>query len=258
MDKFWKNIAGIRNFRIRKHLTAIIIVFAVLVIAFLYFAYGKTDGHIISQILGISAKATPAPTGVPIRIFDTPVPRITQTAPTEVPQQDTESPISLVDCVGPDGKRLQVTKRECDEFNLAWHPELVIITCQIDSQCGGGSIQLQRGVCENSTCCQIGDKWTFYQDKNKCVQDQNTYNASLPTPTPLPTSTPTPTPTPTQQEVNLQLYNQCIADAQNAYNQQRQACLSVYGGGRTGMACIQRVLQVGQQAVNNCNVQYPH
>jgi hypothetical protein len=258
VDKFWKNIAGIRSFKIRKHLTVIITVFAVLVIAFLYFAYDKTDGHIISQILGISIKATPAPAGVPIRIFATPVPRIIQTAPTEVPQQDMGSTVSPVDCVGPDGKHLEVTKQMCDDFNLAWHPELVIVTCRIDSQCGGGTIQLQRGVCENSTCCQIGDKWTFYQDKNKCVQDQNIYNVNLPTPTLLPTSTPTPIPTPTQQEINLQLYNQCISNVQNAYNQQRQECLSLYGGGKTGMACIQRALQVGQQAINNCNTQYPH
>lgn len=258
MEKFWKNIDRIRYLKIREHLTVIITVLAILVIAFLYFAYDKTDGHIISQILGISVKVTPAPTGVPIRIFDTPAPRITQTAPTEVPQQDTISTANLVDCVGPDGKRLRATKQECDEFNLAWHPELVIVTCQIDSQCGGGSIQLQRGVCENSTCCQIGDKWTFYQDKNKCVQDQNIYNVNLPTPTPLPTSTPTPTPTPTQQEVNLQLYNQCISNAQNAYNQQKGECLSLYGGRRTGMECIQQALQIGQRAVNNCNLQYPH
>jgi len=25
-----------------------------------------------------------------------------------------------IDCIGPDGKRLQITKQECDEFNTAW------------------------------------------------------------------------------------------------------------------------------------------
>lgn len=50
-----------------------------------------------------------------------------------------------------------------------------VITCNIHSDCGGGTMQLRRSVCNNSTCCQIGDKWYFYQDKGKCTADQNSY-----------------------------------------------------------------------------------
>lgn len=47
-----------------------------------------------------------------------------------------------------------------------------IVTCLIHKDCGGGSTQLRSSVCSNSTCCQIGDKWIFYQSKSKCTQDQ--------------------------------------------------------------------------------------
>jgi hypothetical protein len=260
MERVLEIIDKVKDSRIWKNMSGIAIVFAFLAIVLLYFVYDKTGGHFISQILGTSTKVAPTPTGVSIRIFDTPIPRITQTAPTSTPQQSSEPTAILVDCVGPDGKHFEVTRQECDEFNLSWHPERIIVTCKIDNQCGGGAVQLQRGICENSTCCQIGDKWTFYQDKNKCKQDQNIYNASLPTPTSLPTSTPTPIPTftPTPTPDNLQFYNRCISNAQNTYDQKLKQCLTRYGGGGIGMACAQQALQIGQQTVYNCNLQYPH
>ncbi len=50
-----------------------------------------------------------------------------------------------------------------------------IITCNMHINCGGGTKQLRKSVCEQSTCCEIGNSWTFYEDKNKCTQDQNSY-----------------------------------------------------------------------------------
>ncbi len=78
-----------------------------------------------------------------------------------------------------------------------------IITCNINVSCGGGSKQLRQSVCNNmicclystecggpkfvaksqcpanGTCCQVGNKWTYYLSKDKCTQDQNAYNSSV-------------------------------------------------------------------------------
>ena len=41
--------------------------------------------------------------------------------PTQMPQQTYQQPsANTIDCVGPDGKHLQVTQQECDNFNNAW------------------------------------------------------------------------------------------------------------------------------------------
>ncbi len=53
-----------------------------------------------------------------------------------------------------------------------------IITCNVSANCGGGTRQLRKNVCDNSTCCQIGDSWLFYEDKDKCIVDQNAYVSS--------------------------------------------------------------------------------
>lgn len=51
-----------------------------------------------------------------------------------------------------------------------------IIDCESDL-CDGGRIR--QSECRNSVCCQIGDKWIFYKNKDKCKQDQTEYWASL-------------------------------------------------------------------------------
>lgn len=50
-----------------------------------------------------------------------------------------------------------------------------IVNCQISPECGGGSRQMKKSECEQSTCCQIGDKWYFYLSKDKCLEDQKNY-----------------------------------------------------------------------------------
>lgn len=72
------------------------------------------------------------------------------------------------------------------------------INCKINAKCGGGTKLLKRSVCDQSTCCQIGSNWYFYEDKNKCDADQNarvnnTTTRSLPTFVPISTSAPIPT-----------------------------------------------------------------
>jgi hypothetical protein len=50
-------------------------------------------------------------------VFIAPTPMLTPTEP--VVSQATNQP-QLVDCTGPDGKHLQVTQQQCDDFNTAW------------------------------------------------------------------------------------------------------------------------------------------
>ena len=52
------------------------------------------------------------------------------------------------------------------------------VHCKVNENCGGGTIPLKQSECNNSTCCQIGDKWIFYKDKNKCKQDQSSNQPS--------------------------------------------------------------------------------
>jgi hypothetical protein len=46
------------------------------------------------------------------------------------------------------------------------------VHCNVNANCGGGTTPLKKSECDNSICCQIGDKWIFYKDKNKCIADQ--------------------------------------------------------------------------------------
>jgi len=168
------------------------------------------------------------------------------------------------------------------------------VLCNIDPKCGGGTTPLKQSECNNSTCCQIGNKWIFYKDKNQCILDQKAYNGnntsnsnsglilcvksfgtfwdtqsdcdSTPNTAPAQTNSqsntqvPTATPQPTQQPqpVDATAYNNCRSNAQNTYNQQQQSCMVQYGGGSgAGQACIQIAQQNEQQALNNCN-SYPH
>ncbi len=52
------------------------------------------------------------------------------------------------------------------------------VNCNVNSNCGGGTKSVKNSECSNSTCCEVGGEWYFYTDKNKCAQDQNSYNNS--------------------------------------------------------------------------------
>lgn len=53
-----------------------------------------------------------------------------------------------------------------------------IVNCQ-NPNCG--SIKIKKSLCSDTVgyvCCQIGDTWTWYASRNKCKQDQNSYQAN--------------------------------------------------------------------------------
>lgn len=47
-----------------------------------------------------------------------------------------------------------------------------VILCNVSKECGGGTKQLKKSTCNQSTCCQIGKSWIFYESVSKCKQDQ--------------------------------------------------------------------------------------
>lgn len=78
-----------------------------------------------------------------------------------------------------------------------------IINCSIHTNCGGGSHQVRQSVCNNETCCgpiasecgggyklisklecnsqiccQVGNGWSIYPSKDKCVQAQQSNQSS--------------------------------------------------------------------------------
>lgn len=54
------------------------------------------------------------------------------------------------------------------------------VLCRMSANCGGGTTPLRQSECNNSTCCQIGDKWIFYKDKVQCGRDQASQGGSAP------------------------------------------------------------------------------
>lgn len=100
------------------------------------------------QILNLGKKTT-----LPL-----PIPTITITQPTDTPTPTVRPTVQIIaPTTDPDP----------------------IIKCSISANCGGGAIDLRSSVCSQSTCCQVGDKWYFYQSKSKCTADQNTYNTNV-------------------------------------------------------------------------------
>jgi len=51
-----------------------------------------------------------------------------------------------------------------------------LVNCTVSTNCGGGTRQLKQSICNQSTCCQVGSTWLFYESKDKCIQDQQNYN----------------------------------------------------------------------------------
>ncbi len=46
------------------------------------------------------------------------------------------------------------------------------VLCKMSAECGGGTTTLKTSECANSVCCGFGNRWVFYKDKSKCVEDQ--------------------------------------------------------------------------------------
>lgn len=151
----------------------------------------------------VTTAPTPTPTPIPtVRRVPTPSPgKVVKGTSTT----STSAVGTLITCTGPDGKKFTTTEEECREFNEAWGKPTVpaftltpgsdpVITCNVHTSCGGGSRQMKRSECDQTTCCRIGDKWYFYLSKDKCKKDQEDYWAnyykSIPTPKPWPTLEP--------------------------------------------------------------------
>ena len=53
-----------------------------------------------------------------------------------------------------------------------------IVSCNINSNCGGGTRQMKKSACTQSTCCQLGSTWSIYPNNTACDQAQTNYNSS--------------------------------------------------------------------------------
>jgi hypothetical protein len=125
-----------------------------------------------------------------------------------------------------------------------------IVTCLINSKCGGGTEQLRESVCKASTCCQMGDSYIFYLDKSKCANDQQNFVSKYlsPSPTPTPTAIPTPTRDPYCDSIQV---NWKQAE-QNLQNQQ----IYHYANPAQELQTLYIYLQAYQQQANlhNCGI----
>lgn len=145
------------------------------------------------------------------------------------------------------------------------------VLCNVNSNCGGGTTPLRQSECNNSTCCQIGDKWIFYKDKNQCTQDQNNYykNSSnsyvppayipLPTYAPLPTYQPYVAPT-TDPQVAIDQHNSqveyCRSSVSAQYSDLIRGCSIRFGDSSAAEGCTHTYESQRQSAYNACGSTY--
>jgi hypothetical protein len=258
--KFWKWVKD-RRFGSRSNNVIITIVVG----SIIFLAAVMTKNIFLPHILGASTK-----TEAKLIILPTPTIAIASKKLIDrsnqgiISQQASQGSEEMVDCTGPDGKHLQISQKECNDFNNTWSTD-PFISCSISSECGGGTALLKKSACSKSTCCQIGDKWYLYSDKNQCGQDQKTYwDSTHPTPTTtptlIPTVTPTFTPTPTVNilQRNFNQYGQCVFNTKKLYSLRQKQCMNLYDGSPNGTLCLQIILQQEQQELNNCSNLYPN
>lgn len=161
--------------------------------------------------------ATPSPIEIP------------ETTPSVTPRQTAKTTAAKptdIQCIGPDGKQFATTMDNCVQLNQQWgKPVDYMENCRVNTSCGGGTKYIKKSECDDSTCCQIGDKWYFYSSRQKCKDDQGKYNANnavYPVITPYPTytvpnyapSTPHPTSAPVN---NAELRDECLGNVQSKY-----------------------------------------
>ena len=172
-----------------------------------------------------------------------------------------------IDCVGPDGKQFKTSESECRNLNESWGKELdYIVNCNISSNCGGGTKNLRKSVCDNSTCCEVNGRWVFYEDNNKCNEDQkkNQPNYDLPNYTYPITEYNSPTQAVDNSGYNRDMQSICIGNANSSY-QSQEASLSNYyraqGSGGISSAyenALNQLYNDLQRAITSCKSQYPY
>ena len=150
------------------------------IIGLLILIVGLIAGNIALDSKTIQTSPIPTPSVISLPtypIFLVPTYTPTPTVTNKQIKGISTSTSSLIDCIGPDEKHFKTTETECKKFNDAWgKPVDYIVTCNVSSNCGGGTRSLKKSECDNSTCCQIGDKWYYYPTKTACTQAQNNYN----------------------------------------------------------------------------------
>ena len=170
----------------------IIIGLLILVSCFAYGSFSASKNQVSKQNSSSSSSISLTPTPTSISPTVKPVLKTSDNKGSNYTNSNT------IDCIGPDGKEFKTSEAECKKLNESWgKPVDYMVTCNVNANCGGGTRRLKKSECDNSTCCQIGSSWFFYTSKDKCTQDQNSYNRShtytYPTMAPLPTFKPWPT-----------------------------------------------------------------
>jgi len=137
----------------------------------------------------------------PSNVISTPIPSL---VPTSIPYQN-QTP--LIDCIGPDGKHLQITQEQCDSFNAAWgkgttqtYPTYVPQNTQSNSGSNNNTSIYQ----DNRIWCQL-NSGTYLLDPTTCQQNKQ------------------------QDQANQQIYKQAQTN-QAAYNTCANNALSNYQG----------------------------
>lgn len=86
--------------------------------------------------------------------------------------QTTIDPDPIVSCnihASCGGGTRQMKKSACDQSYC----------CFYSSNCGGGAVLTTKVACESSICCQVGNGWSIYPSKEKCILAQQSNTADV-------------------------------------------------------------------------------
>lgn len=175
-------------------------------------------------------------------------PRATPVAKPAVVASNTEPKI---DCLGPDGKVAQMTRKECEDLSRAWGKNPVILNdvkaptpapVQANNSNNYNASTYSYTptryypctICGSYTGCQTYNY--LYETKEQCDAAQASMN-SIGAPTPQPTISPE------QAQSAYDAYQkqvqQCKSQVHSYYNQQVQNCQIQYGASSAAVACEQ-------------------